>query len=330
MRAASQLLALLISEAIVVGLAVAGSGILSNILLRQSPRGGSLVLAGFEWWWEEREGNGFVIYVRGVVSNIGVDEVNITGVWVAINGVNYNLRFTANANLKSNEWTEVFANGKIVSLPNNSRLTVFVRYCTISKCSVSFVGANIKSSRYLVREVYYTITLPGYTTVTRTRTYTVTYTYTVTSNVGETSTVISTLTETVTSAATATQTNTVTVTTTVITTATATKPAWPVKFEACYDVNNNINVYGVLQKPVRKEPIPYIVKYLRCNVFGCDVLAVKVFEWKTDRTFYSRYRPVSVGSLSSLRIEIWSVDWYSSKIIQKIYDQTVDTSIRCA
>jgi len=192
-RAASQLLALLISEAIVVGLAVTGGGILSSILLKQSPRGGCLILAGFGWW-EEREGNVFVIYVRGAVSNIGVDEVNITGVWVAINGVNYNLRFTANA-IKPNEWTEVFASGKIDSLPNNSRLTVFVRYCTISKCSVSFVGANIKSSRYLVREVYYTITLPGYTTVTRTRTYTVTYTYTVTSNVGETSTVISTLTE---------------------------------------------------------------------------------------------------------------------------------------
>ena len=106
MRAASQLLALLISEAIVVGLAVTGGGILSSILLKQSPRGGCLILAGFGWW-EEREGNVFVIYVRGAVSNIGVDEVNITGVWVAINGVNYNLRFTANA-IKPNEWTEVF------------------------------------------------------------------------------------------------------------------------------------------------------------------------------------------------------------------------------
>lgn len=75
MRAVSQLLALLIVVSVVIGLAIVGSGILSSILLRQTPKGGCLILAGFEWWWEEREGDGFVIYVRGIVSNVGVDEM---------------------------------------------------------------------------------------------------------------------------------------------------------------------------------------------------------------------------------------------------------------
>ena len=89
MRAVSQLFALLIVVCIIIGLAVAGSGILSSILLRQAPHGSCLVLGDFEWWWEEASNSSFVIYVREIVGNAGIDRVNVTGVWITVGGSSY-------------------------------------------------------------------------------------------------------------------------------------------------------------------------------------------------------------------------------------------------
>jgi hypothetical protein len=73
----SNLLALLIIITIVVGVTVAGSGIIGNFLVNQRPEGEDLVLSGVTWFWEEDKDNGYVIYARGFVNNIGSDRINI-------------------------------------------------------------------------------------------------------------------------------------------------------------------------------------------------------------------------------------------------------------
>ena len=323
-RGISNLLALLIIVIIIVGVAITSSGIISGILLKQVPSGGDLVLSGFYWWWDEDDGK-YAVYIKGLVSNIGNDRINITDVWVSVGGSRYNLRFTK-LSLAPNDWSELFAYGGINSLPKTSRLTVFVRYCSIKQCSTSFIGANERSTEYLIREVYYTVTLPRYIENTVTTTTTITVTSTIPSDGSYTTT------QTITTTITRTQTTTMTTTTTATVTTTVTKPAWPIEFSSCYGIDDYVYVFGSLDRKVDKdaEIVPYVVKVYDCTIFRCNLLGVVPFEWTSARTIQAKYGPVNIKPFHSIKIEIWSIDPNSGIFKDKIHEEIVDTSVRCA
>jgi len=308
---------MLIIIAIVIGVAIAGSGIISNILIKQVPSGNELVLNGFYWWWEEVD-NKYVIYIRGVATNVGTDRINITDTWVSINGIKYYLNFTR-VRLKPNEWNEVFAYGAVDNLPKSSKLVVFVKYCTIKECSISFTYAYT-SQEYLLKKVV--VTIPMYSgsvsTVTRTITQTITTTTTIPVVVSSTITM--------------TQTQTVTSTTTTTMTTTITKPAWVIEFSTCYGIDNYVYVYGYIDREVNKdaEIVPYVMKVYECNrVLGCRIIGVVPFGWKDNKTIIATYGPIKVSSFNSIKIEIWSIDINSSSYRDKIYEETIDTNVRC-
>ncbi len=326
-RGISNLLALLIVLTIVIGIAIVASDIVSNILMKMEPKGTDLVPVGFVWWWGEKEDDSLVIYVRGVVHNIGKETINITDMRLSYGGKEYHLDFKK-FRLKPNKFSEVHARAIISKLPEHSPVTVFIKWCTAKKCSISFVSAQVSDIDYLVREEYYTITIPVPVDGEPTSTVTITLTETVTATVPMTTTTItSTQTVTTTYTTTMTQTQTVTTTTTVV----QNKPTWPVVWTACYDISDNIYVSGALLEPVsNKESIPYVVKYLECGLLGCRILAVKPFEWVSKSSFESKYYLPDPQPFRTYKIEIWSVDWEKGRFIDKVYEQTIDTSVRCA
>ncbi len=318
-REISNLLALLIVVTIVIGVAIAVSGIGAKILMVMTPKGNDVVLSGFTWKWFERVDGTFTIYVRGIATNIGRMPVNITDVWLAYGGREYHLMFKK-LKLEPSEYSEV--SGKVVvdELPKASPITVFVKWCSPSKCDVSFTGARVESNIYLLREIYYTETItttipsPGTTT-------------TVTITQPATTTTI-TATQTITQIVTATA--TVTATTTTTATITKTKPAWNIVWESCYGIDNYVYVWGILDKKVNRdaELPPYVLKVYKCGLFGCTFVGATPFGWYGDKSIKAKYGPITVSGLQSIKIEIWSVQ--NSQYIDKIYEETVDTSVRCA
>ena len=321
----SNLLALLIVIVIIIGVAVASSGIISQFLMMQRPKGSELVLTGFVWWWEQVGIDEYVIHIKGDAVNVGAEPVNITGVNVIINNIEYNLRYYEVNNLKPNHVAEIIASGK-APLPSSNILTIVVDWCSIRECSKSVVNAELSSIAYVINKDVYdvvTVTVPS-----TPMTVTETVTQTVTSPVPIATTTV-TITETQATTTTVTSTQTVTQTTTVTTT--VTKGTWPVSWWACYDISDNIYVRGTLLKPVdEKESIPYVVKFLECGLLGCRELAVKPFEWTSNSSFEAKYYLPNPSPLRTYKIEIWSVNWEAGKFIDKVYEQTIDTSIRCA
>ncbi len=334
MKGVSNLLALLIVVAIVIGVAIASSGIISSILVKMKPKGGDIVLTGFTWSWDEAEDrDSFIIYVKGVAVNVGKETVNVTDVWLSYGGREYYLSFKK-LRLRPNGYYELYARGYVDELPESSPITVFVRYCSIRKCSVSFTRAQIQDTNYLIREEYYVVTVTqpvpvggSSATVTITETVTSTATPTVTST---------TITQTVTSTSTVTFTQTVTTTTTATTT--VTKPAWPVEFSSCYGIDDYIYVWGSLDKKVNKdaEYIPYVLRVYDCTVIGCNLIGVVPFEWgspfnpSSSSSIQAKYGPIQVKPLHSIKVEVWSIDVNTSSFRDKIWEETVNTSVRCA
>ena len=229
--------------------------------------------------------------------------------------------------LKPNKFSEVHAKTVVSDLPKHSPITVFIRWCSHEKCDISFVSAQIKDTNYLVREEYYTITVPVPEDGEPASAVTITLTETVTATVPMTTTTI-TSTQTVTTTRTATITQAITTTTT----ATITKPAWPIQWSSCYGIDNYIYVYGDLNRKVDKdaEIVPYVVKVYDCTVFGRKLLGIVPFEWPSTRSIQAKYGPVYVKPLHSIKIEIWSIDINTGTYKDKTYEETVDTSVRCA
>lgn len=117
----SSLLALLIVITIVIGVAIVASGIISDFLVKQRPKGGDLVLASFAWWYEWVGGDEYVIHVEGSATNIGSECINITRVAAVVNNVEYDLRFYEVNNPKPNSIAEIIASGR-APLPNSNIL----------------------------------------------------------------------------------------------------------------------------------------------------------------------------------------------------------------
>ena len=65
MKGVSNLLGLLMVAVITIAIFLAVSGIVGGFLARLKPKGSDLVLAGFVWWWENKEGGGHVLDIRG-------------------------------------------------------------------------------------------------------------------------------------------------------------------------------------------------------------------------------------------------------------------------
>ena len=327
-RGISNLLALLVIVGIIIGVAIATSGIVADILVSQRPKGTDLVLTDFMWWWEYlSDGGSYVIHIKGTVVNVGFDPVNITGVYTVINDKEYAIRYYKIETLKPNRVAEIIGSVK-APLPKSNVLTIVVEWCSVKGCSKSVDNARLSAWAYIINRNNYeviTVTVPADSSEPTT-TITITQTETVTTTVPSTIST-TTITQTITSTITETQTQTITTTTTVI----QTKPSWPVVWTACYDISDNIYVPGVLLEPVsNKESIPYVVKYLECGLLGCRVLAVKPFEWVSKSSFESKYYLPDPQPFRTYKIEIWSVDWEKGRFIDKVYEQTIDTSVRCA
>ena len=289
-RGISNLLALLIAVGIVIGVAIIVNGIVSDILVKQKPEGGDVVLTGFVWWWEYLPGeDSYVIHVKGNIVNLGTERINVTGAYAVINNIEYALRFRKIENLKPNSVSELVGSVKASVLDTNA-LTVVVEWCSAKGCSKSVSNAQLSAwvdviNRNIYGVIMVTVPADSDGSTTTTITLTQTETVTTTTTVPITTTTI-TSTQTVTTTYTTTMTQAVTTTTTVI----QTKPSWPVTWTACYDISDNIYVSGALLEPVsNKESIPYVVKYLECGLLGCRVLAVKPFEWVSKSSFESKY-----------------------------------------
>jgi len=327
-RGISNLLALLIAVGIVIGVTIVVSGIVSDILVKQKPKGADLVLTGFMWWWEYVEDkNEYVIHVKGSAVNLGTNKINITGVYVVVNGVEYAVRYHRIESLKPNHVAEIIGSVK-APLPDSTALTVVVEWCNIRECSKSIANAQLSNWVDIINKNAYeviTVTMPADSSEPAT-TITITQTETVTTTVPSTIST-TTITRTITSTITETQTQTITTTTTVI----QTKPSWPVVWTACYDIADYIYVSGSLLRPIsEKESIPYVVKFYECSVFGCSLLAVKPFEWVSKSSFEAKYYLPDPKPFRSYKIEIWSINWETGRFIDKVYEQAVDTSVRCA
>jgi len=323
----SEFIALLIVVGIVIGAAIVGSGIISNILMKQSPKGADVVGRLF-WLWEKTQDGKYIIYIHGPISNVGSEVVNITRIEVSYGGKKYNANFTK-MTLRPGEYNEILARTTVDSFPPTSTITVIVYYCTPSSCSTSVIPAVVRSTEYLTSYEVVTVMIP--VTVTRTITSTISGSATVTT-VTQTSTVTTTRTVTSTTTQTAIITTTATTTVTTAYTSTITKPAWLIDFSACYSVYNNIVVVGILDKSVNKdaEYIPYIVKYFKCNVFGCSEVAIKPFSWSSTKDIISSYGPIDPPMWGYFKVEVWPVDPISGQLTEKIWESNVDPNTRCA
>jgi len=320
----SEFIALLIVVGIVIGAAIVGSGIISNILMKQSPKGGDVVGRLF-WLWEKLD-NGYVLYIHGPLTNVGSEVVNITRIEVSYGGKKYNANFTK-MTLHPGEYNEILARTTVDTLPPTSSISVIVYYCMQSGCSVSVIPASVRSTEHLSSYEVVTVTVPipittETTTVVRSIATTVTQTITATVTTTRTTATTVTTTRTVTSTTTA----------TVTATSTVTKPAWLIDFSACYDVYSYIVVVGTLDKSVNKdaEYIPYIAKYFKCNVFGCSEVAVRPFSWTSAKDIISSYGPIDPPLWGHFKVEVWSVDPTSGRLTEKIWESNVDPNVRCA
>ncbi|ADM28754.1 hypothetical protein Igag_1962 [Ignisphaera aggregans DSM 17230] len=330
MKGISEFIALLIVVGIVIGAAIVGSGIISNILMKQSPKGADIVGKLF-WLWEKLD-NGYVLYIHGPLTNVGSEVVNITRIEVSYGGKKYNADFTK-MTLHPGEYNEILARTAVDTLPPTSTVTVIVYYCTPSGCSTSIISATVRMTEYVSMYEVVTVTLPVGVTIIQTVTTTVpriTYT-TVTQTVSTTTTVTTTRTVSQIVTTTVATTQTVTRTTTATATSTVIKPAWLIDFSACYSVYNNIIVVGTLDKPVNKdaEYIPYVAKYFKCSVFGCSEVAVKPFDF-VERSIISSYGPIDPPWFGHFKVEVWSVDPSSGQLLEKMWESNVDPNTRCA
>ena len=274
--------------------------------------------------------NEYVIHVKGSAVNLGTNKINITGVYIVVNGVEYAVRYYRIESLKPNHVAEIIGSVR-APLPDSTALTVVVEWCNIRECSKSIANARLSAWADIINKNAYeviTVTVPSGSDGSTTTTVTLTQTETVTTTTTVPMTT-TTITQTVTTTYTTTMTQTVTTTTT--TTVIQTKPSWPVSWWACYDISDNIYVRGTLLKPIsEKESIPYVVKFYECGIFGCTLLAVKPFEWTSNSVFETKYYLPNPSPLKTYKIEIWSVDWERGRFIDKVYEQTIDMSVRCA
>jgi len=328
-RGISQLLALFIIVVIVVAAALIAGGVVGRILGLQTPKGSVLMLVGFKW-----ASSGSRIVVEGFVTNEGVDSVNITGMYAWVNGEKYRLDMEP-VNVKPGEEAELIGDANVTNLPKLSDILVEVFWCNRIQCGRSVAHAKLISGGCVLETKTITVPVPGWTAtiIAPAPPATTTYTTTAPITATTTTTVTTTCTTTITSTTTATATITTTTTTTITATTTAiiTKPSWPVQFGACYSVDNYIYVWGVLQKPIsEKESIPYIVRIYRCSLLGCTQIGAVPFAWESNRTFQARFGPVQVDAFHTLKVEVWSTNWYTGQLIQKIWEETVDTHTRCA
>lgn len=138
--------------------AVAASRIVSQFIMKQKPSGNDLVLTGFVWLWEEC-GDKYCVYTWGVATNIGSKTLKVTRVYASINGKEYILKCDR-ISLEPDEYTQLFARGKVDELPPTSTLPVFVEWYTIDKCSTLIAYAKLRGSEYLFRTI--TMTVPVY------------------------------------------------------------------------------------------------------------------------------------------------------------------------
>jgi len=326
----SEFIALLIIVGIVIGAAIVGSGIISNILMKQSPKGADVVGRLF-WLWEKLD-NGYVLYIHGPLTNVGSEVVNITRIEVSYGGKKYNANFTK-MTLRPGDYNEILARTTVDTLPPTTSISVIVHYCMQSGCSASVIPASVRLTEYLSSYEVVTVTIPVTTTVTRTTTTTISGSATVTTvTMSVPTTVTTTRTVTSTTTQTATVTTAMITTTTVTSISTVTKPAWLIDFSACYSVYNNIVVVGILDKSVNKdaEYIPYVAKYFKCNVFGCSEVAVKPFAWTSAKDIISSYGPIDPPWFGHFKVEVWSVDPSSGELTEKIWESNVDPNTRCA
>jgi len=332
-RGISNLLALLIIVTIVIGVAIAVSGIGAKILMVMAPKGSDLVLSGFTWLYRPIN-NGLIVHVRGVVTNVGTDSMNITRAYLIVDNKEYPLEFRRIENLEPNDVSEFNGKTIIKEFPETNLLTIIVEYCTPRECTESITNARLDSMAFVINKNIFgataTVTVPQ--TVTTTVVQTVTQTETVT----QPATTTTTTTQTTTATITMTTTATATVTTT--TTATITKPAWPVEFESCYGVDDYVYVWGSLDKKVNKdaEYIPYVLRVYDCTVLGCNLVGTVPFEWgspfnpSSSSSIQAKYGPIQVKPFHTIKVEVWSININTASLKDKIWEETVNTSVRCA
>ena len=119
-RGISNLLALLTAVCITIGVAIAVSGIVGDILMKLRPKGEDVVLTGFVWWWEYLPSeDDYVIHVKGNIVNLGTERINVTGAYAVINNIEYRLRFKRIENLKPNSVSELVGSVK-AQVPDTS------------------------------------------------------------------------------------------------------------------------------------------------------------------------------------------------------------------
>jgi len=317
MRGISDFIAMLIVVGIVIGGALVANYIVSNLLTMQRPSGSDVVGRLF-WLWEKVNSSSYVIYVHGPVSNVGNEIVNITAIEISYGGKKYAAEF-ANMKLHPLEWNELFAKSFVDVLPPTSTVSVLIYYCTPSRCSTSVISANVRSAEYLSSYEVITVTVPV-ATITQIVTTTVPRSTTVTQTVTTTQTVARTTTQTVTQ----TQTVTTTTTTTATTTYTVTRPAWPIRFVACYTKDQFVVVNGWVDSPLQNVSyIPYVVKYFKCGLLSCDLVAIEGFIWFGPTVFVSNFGLISPPPFGYLKVEVWSVD-QGGQLIEKIWESKVD------
>jgi len=150
--------------------------------------------------------NEYVIHVKGSAVNLGTNKINITGVYIVVNGVEYAVRYHRIESLKPNHVAEIIGSVK-APLPDSTALTVVVEWCNIRECSKSIANARLSAWVDIINRNAYevvTVTVPSDSselTTTMTITHTETVTTTVPSTISTT-----TVTQTITSTITTTQT----------------------------------------------------------------------------------------------------------------------------
>jgi len=185
-RGVSNLLVLLVVVGIVVAVAIATSGIVANILMSQRPKVSDLVLTGFMWWWKFLPGKDeYVIHIKGSAVNLGTSRINITSVYVVINGVEYAVRYHRIEGLKPNHVAELIGSVR-APLPDSTALTVVVEWCNIRECSKSIANAQLNNWVDIINKNAYeviTVTVSSGSDGSTTTTVSLTQTETVTTTI---------------------------------------------------------------------------------------------------------------------------------------------------
>jgi len=89
--------------------------------------------------------NEYVIHVKGSVVNLGTDKINITSVYVVVNGVEYVVRYHKVEDLKPNHVVAEVIGSVRAPLPGSTALTVVVEWCNMRECSKSIANARLSS-----------------------------------------------------------------------------------------------------------------------------------------------------------------------------------------